>query len=110
MNIILIGQSGTKRRDYFFKAAEELGIEVSFFEIGSPLVHVAKNSVVKLDPPQYKDSDISKLNSLVKGYTDYLEEIGSKKLTFLNSPESIINTLDKRKCKEILIKKGVLDP
>lgn len=107
MDIILIGQTGTKRRDYFFKAAEELGLEVSFLEIGSPLVHVAENSVVKLDPPQYRDSDISKLNSLVKGYTDYIENISNNKLTFLNSPESIINTLDKKKCKDILIQKGV---
>jgi len=108
MSIILIGQSGTKRRDYFLKAAEELGVDVSFFEIGSSLVHVAKNSIAKVDPPKYEDSDISNLNFLVKGYTDYLEGINSnKKLTFLNSPESIINTLDKKKCKDILIQKEI---
>lgn len=108
MSIILIGQSGTKRRKYFLKAAEELGAEVSFCEIGSSLVHVAKNSIVKIDPPQYEDSDLSNLNILVKEYTAFLKDIGNnKKLTFLNSPESIINTLDKRKCKEVLIKKGI---
>ena len=108
MNIILIGQSETKRRKYFLKAAEELGAEVSFCEIGSSIFHVAKNSIVKIDPPQYEDSDLSNLNILVKEYTAFLKDIGSnKKLTFLNSPESIINTIDKSKCKDILIKKGI---
>ncbi|NLL05836.1 MAG: hypothetical protein GX270_08635 [Clostridiaceae bacterium] len=108
MNIILIGQPGTKRRDYFLKAAQELGAGVSFYEIGSSLVHVAKNSIVKIDPPQYEDCDLSNLNILVKGYTSYLEDIGSnKKLTFLNSPESIIDTLNKRKCKDILVKNRI---
>lgn len=108
MSIILIGQSGTKRKDYFLKAAEELGIEVGFCEIGSYPANVEKDTIVKLDPPQYKDSDISNLNMLVRGYTDYLEDIGAnKKLTFLNSPESIMATLDKRKCKEVLIKNGI---
>ncbi len=108
MNIILIGQSGTKRREFFLKAAQELGAEVSFCEIDSSLVHVAKNSIVKIDPPQYEDSDLSNLDILIKEYTAFLKDIGNnKKLTFLNSPESIINTLDKRKCKEVLIKKGI---
>ena len=108
MNIILISQSATKRKDYFLKAAQELGTEVSFCEIGSSLVNVSKNSIVKIDPPHYKDCDLSNLNILVKEYTAYLKDIASnKKLTFLNSPESIINTLDKKRCKDILVKNRI---
>ncbi|TYQ17752.1 UNVERIFIED_CONTAM: glutathione synthase/RimK-type ligase-like ATP-grasp enzyme [Acetivibrio alkalicellulosi] len=108
MNIILVGQSHSKRKEYFIKAARELGVEVRFFELGSSLLDCNQGNFIKIDPPLYTDSQLSNLNELVKGYIDFLQTISQKrKLRFLNSPESIIHTLDKVKCKEMLVHKQI---
>ena len=63
---------------------------------------------LKIDPPKYRDSDLSNLNSLVNEYMGFLNAFAqNKKLCFLNHPDSIIDTLDKRKCKNILTQNGI---
>lgn len=132
MTVILAGQSESKRTEYFLKAAQALGIDVQFYDIeafsmnetGAFPVDIAgvfpfenngafrcdtlKEGNVKIDPPKYRNSDLSNLNSLVNEYMGLLKVFAqNKNLCFLNHPDSIIDTLDKRKCKNILTQNGI---
>jgi glutathione synthase/RimK-type ligase-like ATP-grasp enzyme len=108
MKVLLAGQIESKRTEYFLKAAQSLGVDVSFYEIGAFPHGTSQEGIVKIDPPRYKDSDLSNLNNLVKQYMDFLKAAAqNRKLLFLNHPDSIMDTLDKRKCKDILVQNGI---
>lgn len=108
MKIILVGQSESKRTEYFLKAADSLKVDVHFYEIGEFPYDIPQEGMIKIDPPRYKDSDLSHLNPLVSEYMHFLKVAAlNRKLFFLNHPDSIIDTLDKRKCKNILVQNGV---
>lgn len=108
MNIILIGQSESKRTEYFKRAADSLRADIHFYEIGAFPFDAPQGGIVKIDPPRYKDSNLSNLNMLIGEYISYLKTVAQNmKLVFLNHPNSIIDTLDKRRCKDILVHNGI---
>lgn len=103
MIINLIGQLESKRTEYFLKAGMETGVKINLFELGEHLSDITLGGFVKIDPPKYKDFDISNLGSLTGEYINFLKTLSqNKELKFLNHPQSIIDTLDKKRCKEIL--------
>lgn len=108
-NIILLGNEG-RRKDFFLKAAEDLSVKVYFCSLYSEEVFKIQdieNYCIKIDPPTYKTSDYSFLNLEISKYTKYLDKLKKKKFTFLNTPTSILSTLDKHEMKYILEEKNI---
>ena len=58
MDIQLIGKTGTKRTEYFLKAAEELRVPVKFIDWDEVNGNDFSSSIVKLDPPSFQTSNL----------------------------------------------------
>ncbi len=102
--IVLVGSEHTKRTDYFLKAAKELNIPVLFKPADKCVPENLKDCIVKIDPFVYKETDIHKMEDLLKCYKEFLERFCSnKEINFLNNPTEILEVLDKVKCKEKLM-------
>lgn len=113
MKITLLGYAGTKRTEYFFKAAHALGITIEFKELpqfGNAALSVEMmdftdfdNRMVKIDPPRYTSYYVDDLSESIQAYERYLGSLQSRVgLTFLNQPEGILQLLDKLACKKLL--------
>lgn len=108
MSWALIGQVGSKRTSYFLKAAEELGCLVRFVDIESCKPEMLAGCIVKIDPPAYSSSEIALLPSLTAEYTNFLKQLSFiNDLCFLNHPNDILATLDKKRCKQLLLDAGI---
>ncbi|WP_053957196.1 STM4014 family protein [Inediibacterium massiliense] len=112
MKIHLIGLKDTKRYTYFLKACNTMEANLEFWDIHSSLAPFIKayslEDVVKIDPPHYKTSNVNELNSLVQNYKSQLDLLASiDSLKFMNTPQAIWNTLDKKTCKEILERSNI---
>ncbi|MBR4083220.1 MAG: STM4014 family protein [Lachnospiraceae bacterium] len=106
--IILVGCEGTKRTDYFLKAARELEIPVSFENIFQCVQEELEEAVVKIDPFVYQEVQIEQMEALLGQYTGLLNRFAAnKKLQFLNHPDAIQEVLHKVRCKEKLMEQGV---
>lgn len=109
--VILIGDRNSKRTEYFLKAANKLDVLVhvitwedifSGFNYGT-----LEGAVVKIDPPSYKITDLEIMQENLLVYQDILKRIASCGCRFLNTPEAILNVLDKRAAKKELAKHGI---
>lgn len=134
--ILLIGTDGGKRRHYFQKAAASRGIPVDFLdwkEIWSlcpeaedvnaggerGLLSKHRDSLlfqqenlrqyaVKIDAPEWESCQLSELGRLTDQYVEWLRRLSRLQAgNFLNQPSGIAEVLDKRKCKERLVRNGV---
>lgn len=109
--VVLIGDKNSKRTEYFLKAAEKLDVPVrvtgwdDMFS-GSGF-GTLEGAVVKIDPPSYKITDLGIMQENLLIYQDILKKIALCKCRFLNTPEAILNVLDKRAAKEELVKQGI---
>lgn len=107
-NIVLIGSENTKRTDYFLKAADELKIPVLFEPLDQCVPENLKDCMIKIDPLVYKETEIDKMEELLKNYTKILKRFSSnKEISFLNDPAGILEVLDKVKCKEKLMENHI---
>lgn len=133
MNVILVGDKKSKRTEYFIKAARQSGVFVSVMELEefmadsqileNNIINTSKmksrskllfkelqdkklkNIWVKIDPYTYKSSNIEKLNQYLQTYQELLSHLPqSQTYHYLNNPQTILELLDKRKCKKKLIK------
>ena len=104
MKIVLIGTLGSRRTEYFLKAAQELGVKVSFLDWRRlPADKELEGSIIKLDPMPFKDSDIMALDQLISQYRSQLARLSLVTgVKFLNEPESIWAVLNKASCKKRL--------
>ncbi|GAA0114739.1 STM4014 family protein [Clostridium senegalense] len=109
MEFLLIGEKLSKRTEFFLKAAIELGYTIKFLPWENwKKEDLHKVSFIKVDPPIHKEYKINKLPKLINDYKNQLMLLENiKGVTFLNSPLQIYNTLDKFKCKNILMKNGI---
>lgn len=108
MRLVLIGAKGTKRQEYFMKAAHSLRTEVEFFAWDEWNEADIRRAVVKLDPPSYGSYDFLEMKALLNDYQKQLKKLaGIAGITYLNRPEAIGRTLDKITCKKILQKNGI---
>lgn len=99
--IILIGAEG-KRRDFFLKAASELGKSVEIIDICDISkshirdFDIKASDVIKIDPPSYIGENVSALSSYMADYKKLLYTLADyKDVSFLNHPIDIYNCLDK---------------
>lgn len=107
MGICLIGTEGSKRREYFIKAAEAYQIPVRFVAWHEVETVDLCHEIVKIDPPSYSSADISDLGSQTETYLSRLSYLENAGCRFLNTPAGIKSVLDKRHCKEVLAKHDI---
>lgn len=117
--IILVGEEHTKRTEYFIKAAKELAAAVQFIDwdrvyhqsvnLKDILCHCGdfQRAVIKLEPPSYQTVEFSEMERQLQMYRHALERMMAEKFSFINSPQGILDALDKRKMKQILVAAGV---
>lgn len=116
--IILLGDPGTKRADYFQRAAAQAGVpfhlwewedqrRTGFLRFSEPL----EGSFVKIDPPLWGSSDLDELPSYVSGYQQDLIRLAklseTSGLSFLDHPRAIMDVLDKKECKAQLLRSDI---
>jgi len=113
-NLVLIGSEGSRRTEYFEKAALRLGIplEVLAYPGAGQYPAVTQDLLegcgVKIDPPALGETLVSGINRFAVGWLSFLGELDSlRDVTFLNSPSAIRMTLDKKACKETLEQAGL---
>ncbi len=115
--LVLVGVRDTKRTEYFIKAAKALDAPVRFLEweevyrepaLGNPLCHFAnfQRAVIKLEPPSYQTAVFSEMERQLQRYRCVLESMAGD-FHFVNSPQGILDALDKRKMKGILEAAGI---
>lgn len=112
MKSVLLGKKN-KRYEYFSKACRDLNVDFEFFDIDE---YFEKNleklfyenfshqaCFIKIDPISNYSIYVDELDSNIKRYNDILTSLSNiEGILFMNSAESIKNTLDKIKCKKIL--------
>lgn len=112
MKSVLLGKKN-KRYEYFSKACTDLNVDFEFFNIDE---YFEKNleklfyenfshqaCFIKIDPISNYSIYVDELDSNIKRYNDILTSLSNfEGMLFMNSAESIKNTLDKIKCKQIL--------
>ncbi|MDO4167922.1 MAG: STM4014 family protein [Eubacteriales bacterium] len=117
--LILVGDPGSKRTEYFTKAvdqvAQELHLSVDYQVLSwqEGTAERLRGAVVKLDPPPVFDADFLQMHHSLKGYQEHLAALQSsaggepEKIRFLNSPQAILTALDKGTCKQMLMEHGI---
>jgi hypothetical protein len=112
MKCILLGKKN-KRYEYFSKACSDLKFEFEFFDIDDYFeknlekLFIEKCSnqpcFIKVDPISNYSIYVDELESNIQRYSNILSSLSNiKDIAFLNCPKSIIDTLDKIKCKQRL--------
>ena len=105
--IYLIGTKGSKRTEYFKKAAEECHAKMEFIGWNEVEDKEFGGSVVKFDPPSYSNANLYEMNGQVASYCARLHELERTGCIFLNMPADVELVLDKRHCKQILEENGI---
>lgn len=112
MQAVLLGSPETKRTIYLKKAAEQAGLPLLFLNWENWQENRPKGpAYLKIDPPKWESCSLRELKKLTEAYKQELLEAeviwkgqGAK---FLNTPGAICSLLDKRACKETLVKSGI---
>lgn len=102
MRMVLLGESNTRRTEYFLKAAEELNVCVDFYDIHFFEEAGLFSSVVKIDPFHYESGSINKIGEFINHYENILKSLDKTGNSFLNEPQAILKVLDKKAAKEAL--------
>lgn len=124
--IILIGSKGgkntegSKRKGYFERAAADMGVPVVFYDwkdfpfaegvkdIENSIGNCIKNSIVKIDAPEWESCRLKELDELTSQYRERLLRIARMPFGgFFNHPGDIAEVLDKRACKQTLAGNGI---
>lgn len=104
--IILLGNPGTKRAVYFQRAAAQTGVPCHLWAWGGPQP-ADLTGILKIDPPLWDSCSLGGLSDYVGRYERELEGLARLAdpwgLRFFNHPTSILELLDKKRCKEKLI-------
>lgn len=101
MRILVASNSTSKRTDYFIKAGRSLGADTCFvtYDELSAVLPDCRDTVVKLEPPVFREADFRKYNLLCEEYRSLLSRLAdtdkSESVHFLNEPTAILCALDK---------------
>lgn len=114
MQFVLLGEKSSERTKFFLKAADELGVDVTFIQLPSfdrdfTFDFAAlENCAVKIDPPESNAVSVDLLTETAQRYMNFLSDIEKVKgVKTLNSPQAIMQTLDKLICKRALENAGI---
>lgn len=109
--LTLIGDTNTKRTEYFKQAANACQVPVSIIEwnqVNEALCNSElKRAVIKIDPPSYNIVALEEMKLRIAEYQKQLQLLEGTGAAFLNTPQAIWNMLDKRGCKSRLQAVGV---
>ena len=113
--MIVVGESQNKRTIYMKLAAEKMGMQVSCISYRDGYAAVLKKltevsnpaEVVKLDPPQFMETEFEGMKQRLSEYREFLKEAGKLPLNYLNAPKVICEVMDKRLCKQRLMDAGI---
>lgn len=109
--LYLIGGQQSKRTSFFKMAAEEHGVFVKVIDWENiskkPDFKKWQNMTVKIDPPSYKTTDLEEMHTNLELYQNTLKKLNLCKCLFLNSPKAILDTLNKRYTKEVLMENHI---
>lgn len=112
--ILLVGTGSGKRRLYFEQAAAQEGVSVGFVDWKEiPLLFQDKKEgmkgrAVKIDAPEWESSCLGDLQAITDRYIEWLRRLAFLPAEgFLNHPLEIVEALDKGRCKERLVRKGI---
>lgn len=104
MRYILLGKLN-KRYDYFLKACQEKNINLQFYDIEDDFLmsKLYEKDIIKIDPIANNSIYINNLEANINRYKNILQELSKlKNVYFMNFPQDIYNTLNKKHCKKIL--------
>lgn len=110
MRFVLIGEESAKRTDFMKQAASSQGIPLdvlSWTDLQKCPLRQLQKAVVKIDPPAFSTVCLGQMRTQVAEYIHMLQELEQAECTFLNSPEAIIQLLDKKQTKERLQQHGI---
>ncbi len=108
VGITLVGGGG-KRRAYFEAACRDLGgpfDSIGYKELAENHVRI-QGRAVKLDTPEYRETDVGKALGMIGGYIGILKKLESVDAFYLNPPQAILTALNKKECKALLTSAGV---
>lgn len=109
--VVLIGESASKRADYFGKAASLLGVPfdiISWEEIAKGFdLGRLKGAAVKVDPPVFQTARLSQMKGRLEAYQAALQYLAQASCAFLNPPWAICQMLDKRATNQRLTAHGI---
>lgn len=97
------------------RAASKLNMEISCisykdgYEAVLEQLQSLKNpsEVVKLDPPQFSETEFGRMKEQLLKYHNFLEKAEQLPLRYLNAPRSLWEVMDKRFCKQRLMDAGI---
>ncbi len=101
MKICVVSNSTSKRTDYFIKAGRSLGADTCFVTYDELMATLPeyRDTVVKLEPPVFQETDFRKYNSLCRDYREMLRRLAAvdrpEGVHILNEPSAILCALDK---------------
>lgn len=67
----------------------------------------SEKRIIKIDPPSYHTCSLQEMKENLRRYQDMLYRLQRSDLRFLNTPEAILQVLDKRDCKQRLQQAGI---
>ena len=113
MKICVVSNSTSKRTDYFIKAGRSLGADTCFVTYDELMATLPeyRDTVVKLEPPVFQETDFRKYNSLCRDYRKMLRRLAAvdrpEGVHFLNEPSAILCALDKVRTQQKLAGAGL---
>lgn len=113
MQIIVVGNVVSKRIEYFVEAGRSLQTEIRFitYEEFLNCLPSLRQAVVKLEPWVSDETDFLKYALLNEKYMETLRWVGEQKLAddvhFLNTPQALLQALDKQESKRLLTADGL---
>lgn len=113
MQIIVVGNTFSKRIEYFLEAGSRLQTKVCFMTYDELIdcLPVMRQAVVKLEPWVSDETDFLKYARWNEKYMETLRQLGEQKLAddvhFLNTPQTLLQALDKRETKRRLSAVGL---
>lgn len=103
--LVVLGDAGTKRTQYFQLAARKRGVSVRLAPWGSGDL-AGPPAFVKIDPPASDNYFLARQAKWLADYRARLEELAALPHRYYNHPEALWLALDKRDCKETLAAAG----
>jgi len=111
--MILIGEKDSRRTEYFLNAAKEVDLKIVFVEWPSIDewrsfdLSSFEGEFIKIDPPPMGNISVEEIDTWANEYVAFLNRFKDYNMKMLNNVDSLINVLDKLRCKQILQAAGI---
>ncbi|MGN0483920.1 MAG: STM4014 family protein [Lachnospiraceae bacterium] len=107
MKVILLGEPDSKRTRFWMQAAKAAKLDAACLAWKNYEFGMLKDAFVKIDPPNLQTSDLHEMNEKLQQYRILLQQMQKENCRFLNTPDGILQLLDKSACKKRLQDAGI---